>query len=211
MRDEREAFEEWLEGTTISSFQMRATAWVAWQARAVLAAHPPAEPKMQDLMFEIYEYGAIRDGIDVAEGEARDEQRNRMLEQASKIRAMLTSLSAAAHLPAQDEQTCTGCEGKPSASNNPCAVCGRSAQDTQDAKDAGQWISVEDRLPASNADAIILFWPYDNRENGQIVGQGHHVDGVFYNEDGDDMHPPSHWMPMPTLPIQDTQDAKDAG
>lgn len=75
------------------------------------------------------------------------------------------------------------------------------ASPQQQPAEPSAWISVEDRLPPNDVDAIILFWPYDNRENAQMVGQGHHIDGVFYNDDGDDMHPPSHWIPLPAPPV----------
>lgn len=63
------------------------------------------------------------------------------------------------------------------------------------------WISVDDLLPEDNQVVIILFWPFDNRENAQIVGQAEHYDGVFLTDDGEDHHFPSHWMPRPPLPV----------
>lgn len=69
------------------------------------------------------------------------------------------------------------------------------------AEQAGQvavpgWISTDDRLPENGKDVIILYWPYDNHENERVAGTAHHVEGTFYDEDGNDMHPPSHWMPF---------------
>ena len=160
-------------------------------------------------------------------------------------RATIAFLKSEAAKPAQDTQSCAhrivDIRNDYVESDYMCVDCNavfadaEHAQDTQDSKDADMtkpiippprdptivaaqpsaWINVADRLPPNNVDAIILFWPYDNRENMQMVGQGHHVDGVFYNEDGDDMHSPSHWMPLPAPPVaasaRDTQDAKDAG
>lgn len=61
---------------------------------------------------------------------------------------------------------------------------------------AGQWISIDDKQPENGVDVIVLFWPYDNRENEQQAASAHHMNGVFYDEDCNDMHPPSHWMPF---------------
>lgn len=66
---------------------------------------------------------------------------------------------------------------------------------------AAAWIIVDKRMPGDGQDVIILFWPFDNHENAQIVGQAHHIDGVFYTDDGEDHHYPSHWMPLPPPPV----------
>lgn len=58
------------------------------------------------------------------------------------------------------------------------------------------WISTDDRLPDDGKDVIILYWPYNNHENERVAGTAHHVEGTFYDEDGNDIHPPSHWMPF---------------
>jgi hypothetical protein len=63
-----------------------------------------------------------------------------------------------------------------------------------------RWISVDERLPEYNQTVIVFFWPYNNRDNAQIVGQAEHVEGNFYTDDGDDHHFPSHWMPLPSAP-----------
>lgn len=60
----------------------------------------------------------------------------------------------------------------------------------------GQWVNVDERLPEDHSDVIILYWPYDNHENEQVAGSAYHVEGTFYDEDGNDMHAPSHWMPI---------------
>ena len=59
-----------------------------------------------------------------------------------------------------------------------------------------KWISTDDRLPDNGKDVIILYWPYNNHENERVACTAHHVEGTFYDEDGNDMHPPSHWMPF---------------
>lgn len=66
-----------------------------------------------------------------------------------------------------------------------------------------QWISVEERLPENNGEVIILYWPYDNKENERVVGQAHFLGGEFFEcETGNNHHWPSHWMPLPkTSPI----------
>ena len=68
------------------------------------------------------------------------------------------------------------------------------------ATQAGEWISVDERLPEDNQRVAIVFWPYNNQENEQIVGAAEHVEGTFYTHEGDEHHPPSHWMPLPELP-----------
>jgi hypothetical protein len=57
----------------------------------------PAAPKhsVQDIMFEVYEYAILREGIDDALGSTRDEQRKQMSAQAEKIRAMILAITAA--------------------------------------------------------------------------------------------------------------------
>lgn len=69
---------------------------------------------------------------------------------------------------------------------------------------AGQaWVSVDDRLPEDDTEVIVLYWPYDNRENKQVAGHAHFYDGCFFAEDWNPHHPPSHWMPMPAIPADD--------
>lgn len=63
-----------------------------------------------------------------------------------------------------------------------------------------EWISIEDQEPPQNTFVAIVFWPYENHENRQIVGYAEYVDGVFYTHEGEDHHPPSHWMLLPPLP-----------
>lgn len=61
------------------------------------------------------------------------------------------------------------------------------------------WISVDDRMPDDNQKVIVLYWPFDNHENAQVAGEAEHIQGVFYTDEGDDHHYPSHWSPMPIL------------
>lgn len=63
-----------------------------------------------------------------------------------------------------------------------------------DERDA--WISVDERLPDDDTYVIVLYWPYDNRENKQVAGTAHFYDGCFFAEDWNPHHPPSHWMPF---------------
>lgn len=54
----------------------------------------PSAPVAQDIqavMFEVYEYARISDGIDAATFEQRDNQKRKMMAQANKIRAMLSA------------------------------------------------------------------------------------------------------------------------
>jgi hypothetical protein len=78
-----------------------------------------------------------------------------------------------------------------------------------------QWISVEDLLPEDNQTVAILYWPYDNHENPQVVGVAEHVDGGFYTHEGDLHHYPSHWANLPaapsTTPSNDTSAQGDTG
>jgi len=71
------------------------------------------------------------------------------------------------------------------------------------------WISTDDRLPENGKDVIILYWPYNNHENERIAGTAHHVEGTFYDEDGNDMHPPSHWMPF-VIPVATPSPASES-
>ena len=71
------------------------------------------------------------------------------------------------------------------------------------------WINVDERLPENGKDVIILYWPYNNHENERVAGTAHHVEGTFYDEDGNDMHPPSHWMPF-VIPAAAPSPAKES-
>lgn len=70
------------------------------------------------------------------------------------------------------------------------------------------WISVDDRLPKESDDeVIILYWPYDNHDNPQVVGSAQYSDGTFFCYAGNEHHAPSHWMPMPPAPQQEGSEA----
>jgi hypothetical protein len=64
--------------------------------QAAGAAEPPI---VQELMFSIYDYAAISQGIDDAEGEARAVQRKRMHDRANELRAQLIALASTATTP----------------------------------------------------------------------------------------------------------------
>lgn len=63
-----------------------------------------------------------------------------------------------------------------------------------------RWISADERLPEKNGDLIILYWPYNKKENKRVVSQAHFYDGSFFDEDGNDHYWPSHWMSLPPAP-----------
>lgn len=79
------------------------------------------------------------------------------------------------------------------------AIRALAASQAAPAKAEG-WISCDTALPDDNQTVAILYWPYDNRENAQIVGAAIHIDGTFYNHEGEDHHPPSHWCAIPAAP-----------
>jgi hypothetical protein len=62
------------------------------------------------------------------------------------------------------------------------------------------WISVDEHMPEHDQKVLVAYWPYNNKENKQAVGDAVFLDGAFYTEEGDDHHPPSHWMPLPAIP-----------
>lgn len=70
---------------------------------------------------------------------------------------------------------------------------------------SGGWISVDERLPADGESVVVLYWPYNNRSNHQCMTGAvfNAYSGLFLTDtDGDELHPPSHWMPAPPLPNQ---------
>jgi hypothetical protein len=59
------------------------------------------------------------------------------------------------------------------------------------------WISIDDTEPPEHELIALRYWPYGNSENPQAVTGGRYIDGTYYNDEGDEMHPPSHWCRLP--------------
>lgn len=100
---------------------------------------------------------------------------------------------------------CDLCNGNSKEHDSACILAApltnlsRAEPASQQDAGASGWISVDDRLPPENELVAVLFWPYDNHENTQIVGSATYFDGSFYNHEGEDHHPPSHWLPIPPV------------
>jgi hypothetical protein len=75
---------------------------------------------------------------------------------------------------------------------------------SQEGAHAAQWISVDERLPEYGQSVLALYWPYKNRANPQAVTSAEYIDGQFFLNDGEQMHYPSHWMPLPPAPALQT-------
>ncbi|MGN4188742.1 Lar family restriction alleviation protein [Burkholderia gladioli] len=103
-------------------------------------------------------------------------------------------VAAAPAIPA-----CVGCEGRPAAGNDPCAVCGKSsAPAISESEDAARWIATSDRLPSSSDEVLVaveFFGAGDWRIKVGYLGEegGWHVFGGSWT--------PTHWMPLPEPPI----------
>ena len=66
-----------------------------------------------------------------------------------------------------------------------------------------QWINVDNKLPSNGQTIFALIYPYNNKENERIATHAVYYDGTFLNHEGDDLHAPTHWMPMPSYPAID--------
>ena len=73
------------------------------------------------------------------------------------------------------------------------------------------WIKCSERMPENGANVICVGFIFDNPENGQWVVSCVFEDGTFYGQSHDgqgeicidydiEMHPPTHWMPLPEPP-----------
>ena len=65
------------------------------------------------------------------------------------------------------------------------------------------WVSVADRLPSEDSEVIVSGWAYNDPARGRFVTHADFSDGQFKPvgaADEYDLHPPTHWMPMPSAP-----------
>lgn len=102
---------------------------------------------------------------------------------------------------------CTECPGRAEffSSTAEQAVAAWNRRASQSDGTSGGWISVDERLPADGESVVVLYWPYNNRSNHQCMTGAvfNAYSGLFLTDtDGDELHPPSHWMPAPPLPNQ---------
>ena len=73
------------------------------------------------------------------------------------------------------------------------------------------WISVDEAEPLEGELVAARYWPYDNHENPQAVTGMRYIDGTFFNDEGDEAHPPSHWCRLPAFDAAATAQASTAG
>lgn len=76
---------------------------------------------------------------------------------------------------------------------------------------APEWISVDETDPPESELIAVRYWPYGNRENPQAVTGGRYIDGTFYNDEGNELHPPSHWCRLPYFDAEATAQASTSG
>jgi len=73
-----------------------------------------------------------------------------------------------------------------------------------------EWISVEERLPESEEVLIATGFNFNKQERGRWVEPAFFVDGAWHPVTSQDceaavdfscnMHPPTHWQPLPEPP-----------
>lgn len=67
-----------------------------------------------------------------------------------------------------------------------------------------RWISVDDRLPVDGDEVIVSGWAYNDPAQGRYVSAAIFRDGGFHPMDAqdgyDNLHPVTHWMPLPAAP-----------
>lgn len=73
------------------------------------------------------------------------------------------------------------------------------------------WISIDETEPPEHELIALRYWPYGNSENPQAVTGGRYIDGTYYNDEGDEMHPPSHWCRLPYFDAGATAKASTSG
>jgi hypothetical protein len=64
--------------------------------------------------------------------------------------------------------------------------------------DASQWISVDDRLPEEEKDVLVTgpAWNKEDYSEGRYFSIGFREEGVWKDDKLENLHPPSHWMPI---------------
>jgi len=73
------------------------------------------------------------------------------------------------------------------------------------------WFSIDATEPPENELIALRYWPYGNSENPQAVTGGRYIDGTYYNDEGDEMHPPSHWCRLPYFDAEATSQVSTSG
>lgn len=73
------------------------------------------------------------------------------------------------------------------------------------------WIDIDATEPPEHELIALRYWPYGNSENPQAVTGGRYIDGTYYNDEGDEMHPPSHWCRLPYFDAEATAKASTSG
>lgn len=69
------------------------------------------------------------------------------------------------------------------------------------------WVSVEDeRKPAEHEVVAVIGPAYGSFDKGRYVSSATYYNGEFFTEDGDQMHPPSHWQHLPPAPVTPKQE-----
>lgn len=64
------------------------------------------------------------------------------------------------------------------------------------------WVSVEDERKPNEHELVAVIGPaYGSFEKGRYVSSATYYNGEFFTEDGDMMHPPSHWCALPPAPV----------
>ncbi len=62
------------------------------------------------------------------------------------------------------------------------------------------WISVDEHMPAEGSKVLVSGPSYDDYAKGRYVSSATLQNGEFLDDNGDDLHTPSHWMPLPPAP-----------
>ena len=77
----------------------------------------------------------------------------------------------------------------------------RSDGTCQGASPVAGWVSVEDERKPNEHQLVAVIGPaYGSFDKGRYVSSATYYNGEFFTEDGDMMHPPSHWADLPPAP-----------